>query len=84
MRNPCKPASVPAVQAVKCRPRVVPVWSRRYARRVRFYGIVDEQTQEAVELYVRREDAERFLEDVRADDEDLAACLRLKPVDLDA
>ena len=32
---------------------------------MRFWGVVDEQTQEAVELYVRREDAERFLEDVR-------------------
>ena len=50
---------------------------------MRFYGIVDEQTQEAVELYVRREDAERFLEDVRADDEELAASLRLEPVELD-
>ena len=37
------------------------MWSRRYARSGRFYGIVDEETQEAVELYVRREDAERFL-----------------------
>ena len=35
-------------------------WARGYARAVRFYGIVDEETQEAVELYVRREDAERF------------------------
>ena len=27
---------------------------------------------EAIELYVRREDAERFFEDVRADDEKLS------------
>lgn len=33
---------------------------------MRFYGAVDEQTEEAVELRVLREDAKRFLEDVRA------------------
>ncbi len=38
----------------------------------------------AVELFVRREDAEAFVEDVRGDDEDLAATLRLEPVELDA
>ena len=48
---------------------------------MRFYGVVDEETQEAVELYVRREDAERFVEDVRTDDEELAASVRLEPVD---
>ena len=32
----------------------------------------------------RREDAEAFVEDVRADDEDLAGMLRLEPVELDA
>jgi hypothetical protein len=33
---------------------------------------------EAIELYVRREDAERFLTDVRADDEELGRSLRLE------
>ena len=38
---------------------------------------------EAVELFVRREDAERFLEDVRADDGELAGALRVELVDPD-
>ena len=33
---------------------------------MRFWAIVDDD--ETIELYVRREDAERFLEEVRADD----------------
>ncbi len=37
----------------------------------------------AVELFVRREDAETFVADVRADDEELAGTLRLEPVELD-
>jgi Tic22-like family len=40
--------------------------------------------EKAVELFVRREDAEAFLDDVRADDEELAAPLRVEPVELDA
>ena len=31
------------------------------------YGVVSGETEKAIELFVRREDAERFLEDVRAD-----------------
>jgi hypothetical protein len=42
------------------------------------------ETEKAVETFVRRDDAERFLEEVRADDEELAALLRLEPVELDA
>ena len=42
------------------------------------------ETEKAVELFVRREDAEAFVEDVRADDEDLVGTLRLEPVELDA
>ena len=41
-------------------------------------------TERTVEVFVRREAAERFLEDVRADDEDLGRSLRLEAVDLDA
>ena len=41
------------------------------------WAIVD--GDEAVELYVQREDAERFLEDVRCDDQELAETLRLEP-----
>ena len=42
------------------------------------------KTEKAVELFVRREDAERFLEEVRADDAELAEKLRLEPVELNA
>ncbi|MDQ3867094.1 MAG: hypothetical protein M3304_09780 [Actinomycetota bacterium] len=53
---------------------------------MRIYGIVDQGTDEAeaFELFVRREDAERFLEEVQADDPELADRLRLEPVELDA
>jgi hypothetical protein len=44
---------------------------------------VSEETEKAVGLFVRREDAERFLENVRADEPDLADPLRLELLDLD-
>ena len=49
---------------------------------MRFWAIVD--GDQAIELYSRRDDADAFLEDVRADDEELAATLRLQPVHLEA
>ena len=54
------------------------VWAR-IGHRV---AIVAEGDPKAIELYVRRDDAEPFLEDVRGDDEELAGILRLEPVDL--
>ena len=47
------------------------------------YAVVSAETEHAVELFVRREDAERFLEEVRDDDSELAELLRLEPVELD-
>jgi hypothetical protein len=44
------------------------------------YAVVSSQTEKAVGLFVRREQAERFLEDVQPE---LAKRLRLEPVDLD-
>ena len=41
----------------------------------------DEAPERAVKLFVRREDAEAFVDDVRDDDEELAATLRLEPVE---
>jgi hypothetical protein len=41
----------------------------------------EEETEKPVGLFVRREQAERFLEDVRADEPELAE--RLRPVELD-
>ncbi len=48
------------------------------------YAAVSAETEKAVDTFVRREDAERFLEDVRVDDSELADRLRLEPVELDA
>jgi hypothetical protein len=47
---------------------------------VRVYGVVDEETQDAVELFVREGDAAQFLADVRADEPELADAFRLEPV----
>jgi hypothetical protein len=39
---------------------------------------------DSVEVFIRREDAERFVEKVRGDDLELAACLRIEERELDA
>ncbi len=62
-----------------------PGWSRKEGcDAVLVYAVVADDDSRAVELFVRREDAEAFVEDVRGDDEELAATLRLEPVELDA
>ena len=43
------------------------------------FAVVSAETEKAVELFVRREDAERFLAEVRADDAELSEALRLDP-----
>jgi hypothetical protein len=48
------------------------------------FAVVSAETEKAVGLFVRREQAERFLENVRADEPALAERLRLEPVELDA
>jgi hypothetical protein len=48
------------------------------------FAVVSAETEKAVDTFVRREDAERFLEEVRGDDPVLAELLRLEPVELDA
>ena len=55
-----------------------------YACAVLVYGVVSAQTDEALELFVRREDAERFVEEVRDDEPELAEPLSVEPVALDA
>jgi hypothetical protein len=47
------------------------------------YGVVSAQTEEALELFIRREDAERFLKEGRDDEPELAELLGVEPVDLD-
>ena len=39
---------------------------------------------DAVETFIRREDAERFIEDVRGDDPELASLLRIEERELEA
>ncbi len=52
---------------------------------MRVFAVVSDDTpEEAIELFVRRDDAQAFLDEVRADDEKLAARLRVEPVELEA
>ncbi len=39
---------------------------------------------EGIELFVRREDADAFLEEIRRDDPELADALRVERIELDA
>jgi hypothetical protein len=54
------------------------------------YAVVDDSLSptfalgDALEVYVRREDAERFIEEVRGDDPALAAYLRIVERELEA
>ena len=51
---------------------------------MRVFAVVSDETEQAVALFVRREDAETFLDEVRADEPETAELLRLEPVELDA
>ena len=54
------------------------------------YAIVDDSLSptspldDAIETFIRREDAERFIEEVRGDDFELAASLQIEERELDA
>jgi hypothetical protein len=53
------------------------------------YAIVDDSLQrhllgDAIDVFVRREDAERFLEEVRGDEPELAKLLRIEERKLEA
>jgi hypothetical protein len=51
---------------------------------VRVYGVVSSETEETLELFVRREDAEAFVDEVRGDEPDLADLLHVEPIELGA
>ncbi len=57
---------------------------------MRVYVIVDARSSpdnplgDAVETFIRREDAERFVEEVRGDDPEFAADLRIEERELEA
>ena len=46
------------------------------------FAVVSAKTEKAVELFLRREDAERFLDEVRQDEPALAHSLRLERIEL--
>jgi predicted Fe-Mo cluster-binding NifX family protein len=49
---------------------------------VRVYAVVGSQLEEAIELFVRREDAEAMVEDVRRDEPELAETLAIEVITL--
>ena len=57
------------------RPHALGAASLTYSARVLAYAVVSANTEKAVELSVRREDAERFLDELQADDQELAELL---------
>jgi hypothetical protein len=44
----------------------------------------DDPLGDAIETFIRREDAERFVEEVRGDDPELASNLRIEKCELEA
>jgi hypothetical protein len=67
-----------AVRARRCHPSHVLV-----------YAIVDDSLSrcllcDSIDVFVRREDAERFIEEIRGDDPDLAKPLRIEERELEA
>ena len=54
------------------------------------YAVADESLSptspmgDAIQTFIRREDAERFVEEVRGDDSELATYLRIEERELDA
>ena len=50
--------------------------------RLLVYGVVSARTHEALELFIRREDAERFVAEVREDEPELAELLSVEKIQL--
>jgi hypothetical protein len=57
---------------------------------VQVYAIIDDRSSrehplgEAVEVFIRREDADRLVDEVRGDEPELASYLRIEELDLEA
>lgn len=49
-----------------------------------FHGVVSAQTEEALELFLDREQAEAFITEVEQDEPETAAKLRVEAVELEA
>ena len=62
----------------------------RHRRPVIVYAVVDDALSpdfplgDSLEVFVRREDAERFIEEVRGDDPEVAAKVRIEERELEA
>jgi hypothetical protein len=54
----------------------------RLTRPVRFFGLVDFCLLEAIELCVRREDAERTLRELLADEPEWVSLFRIEEIEL--
>lgn len=70
IRRPCPQGRLPDGQMA------------RFTYGVRFYGLVDLSVLEAIELYLTREQAERALAAVLADEPDWEPILRVEEVSL--
>jgi hypothetical protein len=60
----------------RCRPHI------RLTQYVCFFGVVDLSLHEAVELFVRREDAERMLDELLRDEPQWAGLFRIERIEL--
>ena len=62
----------------------------RHRSAVIVYAIIDDRSSpdhplgDAVETFIRREDAERFIEEVRGDDPEVAAKMRIEEREIEA
>ena len=50
---------------------------------MRFYGVVDLRLEEAVELFLRREDADRLVRDWDCDEPEQAGLLHVEVIELE-
>jgi hypothetical protein len=80
----CSSGSQIATEATKCRHRL-DISSRGFV-----YVVIDDSLSpafplgDALDVFLRREDAERFIEEVRGDDPELAKPLRIEERELEA
>ena len=54
----------------------------RFSLSVRFFGLVDLSLVEAIELYVRREDAERMLAELLRDEPSWESLFQIEEIEL--
>jgi hypothetical protein len=68
----------------KCSSRAYPgAYPKIGSFAARFYGVVDDRLEKAIELFVERREAERVVENWNCDEPDRAGELYVAPVELD-